>query len=538
MQIGMLLLRRERAFFLALCVIAGLASSCAVIVAIREIAFALTDGAAGLHFAWPVFVVALLVTVFGGLCSQIALSHIGSRITHDLRTEAVSRIVHLPYETHERLGVPHMYSMLSDDVGKASVALGTLPTFVVCIGLVVFGLGYLMWLSPAYFALVAAVLLVGMSVARYASARLGRLLRDARTDEDEMQALYRALIEGAKEFRLNAGRRQRFIEHTFTPLSHRLASRKRASGVLWGATVQWNNFIFFMLLAAAVVLPAHLSLSPGHASMLTTYALVLLLLRGPMMALMELVPTLVAGKVALERLARIEPPPMLRNASETLEPAVRRLALQGLRFRYPAEAGERTVALGPIDLSLTAGKVVFVTGGNGSGKTTLVKVLSGLYAAHEGAVLLNDVALGADAAATLRRCVCAIHSDFFVMPFESHGAARNQSLSTWIRLLGLDDKLSAAGGWRSAPRLSQGQRKRLALLNLLADNKPICIFDEWAADQDANYRELFYRRFLPELAANGKLVIVVTHDSDYFSDADTIVHMKDLNIHHTQENEE
>lgn len=180
---------------------------------------------------------------------------------------------------------------------------------------------------------------------------------------------------------------------------------------------------------------------------------------------------------------------------------------------------------------------MFVTGGNGSGKTTLAKLLSGLYAANEGSVLLNDVALGLDAALMLRRCVSAIHSDFFVMPFETAGSARSPMLSQWIQLLGLEDKLSAAGGWQSAPRLSQGQRKRLALVNLPADDKPVCIFDEWAADQDKSRRELFYRRFLPELAAMKKLVIVVTHDSDYFGVADTIVHMKDMQISFVKENE-
>ncbi|KVN12732.1 MULTISPECIES: cyclic peptide export ABC transporter [unclassified Burkholderia] len=535
MPVRILLLRRERALFLALCVFAGLASSCAVIVAIREIAFALTDRVAGQHFAWPVFIAALVVTVLGGLCSQVTLSHIGARIMHDLRSQVVSRIMHLPYETHERLGASHMHAILSEDVAKASSALGTLPSFVVCAGLVAFGFGYLLLLSPVHFVGVAAVLLVGMSVARYASARLGRTLREARTDEDEMQGLYRALIEGAKEFRLSAGRRQRFIESTFAPLSLRLASRKRASGILWGATVQWNNFVFFMLLAMAAVLPNQLSL--GNASTLTTYALVLLLLRGPMMALMEMVPTLVAGKVALERLARFEQPQLPRERADVTEPTVRSLALRALRFRYPVDADEQPVSIGPIDLQLTAGKIVFVTGGNGSGKTTLAKLLSGLYAASEGSVLLNDVALGLDSALMLRRCVSAIHSDFFVMPFETAASARSPMLSQWIQLLGLEDKLSAAGGWQSAPRLSQGQRKRLALVNLLADDKPVCIFDEWAADQDRSRRELFYRRFLPELAALKKLVIVVTHDSDYFDVADTIVHMKDMQISFVKENE-
>ena len=80
-------------------------------------------------------------------------------------------------------------------------------------------------------------------------------------------------------------------------------------------------------------------------------------------------------------------------------------------------------------------------------------------------------------------------------------------------------------GALSTTALSRGQRKRLALLTAYLENRPIYVFDEWAADQDPEYRRLFYHQILPSLRDQGRLVIAITHDESYFSTADRIVHL-------------
>ena len=75
-------------------------------------------------------------------------------------------------------------------------------------------------------------------------------------------------------------------------------------------------------------------------------------------------------------------------------------------------------------------------------------------------------------------------------------------------------------GRLSTVDLSTGQRKRLALVLALLRDRPVFVFDEWAADQDPEFRDAFYNQVLPELKRRGKTVICVTHDDGFFHLAD------------------
>jgi putative ATP-binding cassette transporter len=78
----------------------------------------------------------------------------------------------------------------------------------------------------------------------------------------------------------------------------------------------------------------------------------------------------------------------------------------------------------------------------------------------------------------------------------------------------------------STTALSQDQRKRLALLTAFLEDRPIYVFDEWAADQDPHYREIFYRRLLPDLKARGKTVLVISDDDRYYHLASRIIRLE------------
>ncbi|NBW70921.1 MAG: ATP-binding cassette domain-containing protein, partial [Bacteroidetes bacterium] len=90
-------------------------------------------------------------------------------------------------------------------------------------------------------------------------------------------------------------------------------------------------------------------------------------------------------------------------------------------------------------------------------------------------------------------------------------------------LLGIDDKIETQHLFISDVDLSFGQRGRLNLLRVLLEDKPIYLFDEWAANQDPYFRSKFYNEILPGLKNKGKTVIVISHDDNYYHLADRII---------------
>jgi putative ATP-binding cassette transporter len=83
--------------------------------------------------------------------------------------------------------------------------------------------------------------------------------------------------------------------------------------------------------------------------------------------------------------------------------------------------------------------------------------------------------------------------------------------------------VKVANGVLSTTAVSQGQRKRLALLTAYLEDRPFYLFDEWASDQDPYFKRIFYTELLPDLKARGKTVLVISHDDKYFDIADRLI---------------
>ncbi|WP_280501295.1 ATP-binding cassette domain-containing protein [Nocardia farcinica] len=194
----------------------------------------------------------------------------------------------------------------------------------------------------------------------------------------------------------------------------------------------------------------------------------------------------------------------------------------------PAPGEDDGFTLGPVDLVFEPGQITFVVGGNGSGKSTLAKLITGLYVPRTGTVSLNGEAIDHQNIEWFRQHSSAIFTDFHLfedyLGFDRPGI--DEEVRHYLRELRLDDKVDVRNGTLTTIALSQGQRKRLALLTALLEDRPIYVFDEWAADQDPKFREVFYNEILDELKRRGKTVIVITHDDRYFDRADRLVKLE------------
>jgi putative pyoverdin transport system ATP-binding/permease protein len=202
-----------------------------------------------------------------------------------------------------------------------------------------------------------------------------------------------------------------------------------------------------------------------------------------------------------------------------------RLEVSQLQYTYAARPGTGTpFHVGPVDLTLQPGEVLFIVGGNGSGKSTFVKALTGLYQASSGTLRVDGVPVTPQTAEAYRALFCAIFSDFHLFS-RLYGLLQVEpaTVQALLSQMGLSSQTSFAQQAFTRRDLSTGQRKRLALVVALLEDRPLYVFDEWAADQDPEFRHYFYMELLPLLRSRGKTVIAVSHDDRYFSCADRLL---------------
>jgi len=304
---------------------------------------------------------------------------------------------------------------------------------------------------------------------------------------------------------------------------------------IYAVAASWGQLLVFIILGLIVfVVAGAFGVSSG---VVTGFAFGLLYMTAPLQVIMNSVPVLARANIALNNVRELgltlersieaehaeENPTTLAIPCRSVE-----LKLSDVSYSYKHADSPDEFTLGPLNLTIPPGELLFITGGNGSGKTTLAKLIMGLYTPQSGQMFYNENPVRDDNRDDYRQLFSAVFSDFFL--FESlvglDGPQLDERACQYLVNLRLNHKVSVKDGVLSTTELSQGQRKRLALLTCCLEDRPICFFDEWAADQDPTFKEIFYLSILPELKAAGKTVIVISHDDRYFGIADRIVNLE------------
>jgi len=340
---------------------------------------------------------------------------------------------------------------------------------------------------------------------------------------------FRSLIEGAKELRMHARQRRRFTDEVLHR-SIETVRRERAFGMsLFLVSAAWGHFLIYAFIG--LVLFFLVGEGPDRAHVMTGFALIFVYMVLPLENLLLTLPRANLAKVSAARIDEITRELAHKEAdapaSHALAPFTG-LRLQGVTHRYFHESADELFALGPVNLNFAPGQIHFLVGGNGSGKTSLAKLIVGLYRPEEGQVLLNGQPVGDEGRDAYRQHFSAIFSDFhlFEQLLDAPGAELDAKGNALLAKLHLQHKVQVRQGAFTTRALSQGQRKRLALVVAYLEDRPFLVFDEWAADQDPLFKDVFYRTLLPELKAMGKTVLVISHDERYFDVADRLIRME------------
>jgi putative pyoverdin transport system ATP-binding/permease protein len=478
----------------------------------------------------------ILALAFLGLCgalfasatiSQILLVRLAEQIILNLRLSLTRQILACPLRQLEDVGIPRLLAVLTQDIeiiANASFPVTGLLTFVT---LLVGSFIYLSWLSLPLFGLTLVLLSMGIFSNQYLIYRARHALKRARDEQDHLFRHFRTATEGIKELKLHQQRRQVFLSEDLyaTALQarqHRItAANFFAMGGSWGLTA-----LFLMVGVVLAVAPSFLV----SQAVLSGYALTLLFLLTPIRGVLNTLPELLRANVALGKINALglsiqEPMPSEGMERERQSDGLQALKLQQVTHAYYSDREDTHFTLGPIDLTLYPGELVFIIGGNGSGKSTLAKLLVGLYTPEEGSIFWNGEPLSERDWEWYRQQFTVVFSDFYLFDrlLGLIDCDRSVETQTYLQELHLDQKVSIQDGRFSTTALSQGQRKRLALLTAYLEDRAIYVFDEWASDQDPAFKKIFYTQLLPALKNRGKAVVVISHDDHYFDRADRIV---------------
>jgi len=476
------------------------------------------------------FGVLILAAPLSRVLSSWLMVRLSQRAVHQLRMDLSHRILSAPLRDLERVGHHRLQAAIHEDIGSLAVALAGVPLLCIHSAIVLGLLVYLGWISLFALGLLVGFAVLGIAVYYLSAVAAIRHQRHAREHSDALHDGYLGVIRGTKELKLHGPRRVAFLEH-LEGLGRKLQHYNVAAATTYSIGGSWTQMLAFVALGVVVLGGGLLPVELGPET-LTTYTVVILYLLTPLQVLVNAVPDLAAAEVAHEKtrelgLSLLEGRPDPERT--TPQPVgFQRIDLVGVSHRYRAPTGKDTFTLGPVNLSLEPGQLVFVIGGNGSGKTTLAKLLVGLYKPESGEVRLNGEPVEEGQWERFRQHFSAIFSDFYL--FDTFLGLENQDLDAraqdHLRRLQLEEKVGVSEGGLTTLDLSQGQRKRLALLTVSLEDRPVLVFDEWAADQDPLFRDFFYRRLLPDLRDQGKTAVVITHDDRYFDIADRVVKLE------------
>jgi putative ATP-binding cassette transporter len=479
----------------------------------------------------------ILLWSFGGLCvllplsrfsSELLLTRLGQDAMYSTRLKLCRQVLSAPLRHLVQLGPARILTTLTDDIPALINALNTLPVLcmnaALCIGCLIY-MGTLSWLL---FAIVIGFMIVGIASYQLPIIKVQKIFRIARKNAEELLGHLRALINGTKELKIHSARREAFLSDALDVTAQSLKRHNISALQMYSAAASWGQILVFIVIGLYLfILP---TVNHFNSSTVTGYTLALLYLMNPLQVIMNSLPQLGRASVALQtltqmgfKLAAVKP----EDSGSTAAPVTnwKELELRSVTHAYNVENENQSFVLGPVEVSFKHGELVFITGGNGSGKTSLIKLITGLYLPEQGHIYFDGTEINDQTIEWYRQHFSVVFSDFYL--FERLlglvGPDLEPQAQQFLQELKLSEKVQVAHGKLSTIELSQGQRKRLALLTAYLEDRPIYVFDEWAADQDPYFKNIFYMHLLPELKARNKTVLVISHDDRYYHVADRVI---------------
>ncbi len=460
--------------------------------------------------------------------SVTTITKLSEEVIMELRKIISQKILNASFQSME-MEKNRLFTILTADIGAISNGFNRMPNVITAAAMIVGCVAYMGFISIELLLMFVVLIVVALLFFKLPMQAYNERMRESRGIETRLFSYFEGLINGLKELSLSLKLRHSFKEDLLYPACEDQKNHNIKGSVRLAFISKWGEMLLLLGLALMLVVIAQWGVSSfeDFAKFLT----VALFLIPALQRVSGFLPVLGKMNVSMEQIDQVGL--SLDESAEINEKVVPiapkegapLISLKEVTFSYFHAEEKKFFQLGPINLDIKQGEIVYLIGGNGSGKSTLAKVLCGLYAPETGHVEYAGNPIVSANIDEYREYYSAIFFDFYLFEQLNHIKSEfwREKTQEYLEMLELEKKVKIEGSKLSTTALSTGQRKRLALLMSLLEDKPIYLFDEWAASQDPYYKNVFYNKILPDLKALGKTLFIITHDEQYFDCADRIL---------------
>lgn len=473
-----------------------------------------------------------LVGLYKCLGTSMAIS---SQVARELITgfevrisEKISQTSYAHFRGLDRGAIYEAITGGKDIVNESSIML---PIFISSMMMLACSLVFSFVISPV--GLIAVLLVMGIAalIFLYSDKSFIQALMRYRAATAGFQAALKDVILGFSELKMNETRRRALFEESILPFSREvIGKRVEADAHRVRNTVMYGLMVYCPVGALLFILPY-----TGLVSLEQSIKIVAITLFStiPLIGLLSFMPLAARGAIIVKELETFEASlDSMRDDADLGGPAprdFRDILIRNACYRYGTNGGDvKPFTLTVENFELKKGELVILGGGNGSGKSTFMRVLAGLEPFTEGDILLNGEPVSRIGSARYRSYFSILFPDFHIFSGLYGLKPAPERVRALLARMALPETVRYDGetGRFSTTALSSGQRKRLALVCAILEDRPVLLFDEVAADFDHHFRDMFYTELLPDLKREGRTILAVSHDDRYFSVADRVLTLR------------
>jgi putative ATP-binding cassette transporter len=511
-------------------------SSTLLIALVNESASKVADGES-VTSEFFIFISLLIVFLFVARKSTKETLSTSQSLIHKFKMRLMRDVFMSDLSRVDEIGRVNILQALGRDAQTVSQAMPALVLSCQALATLLFLSLYMATISLIAFCIISLTsLLIFYFSSRFVLSVHGDLTA-AWKKEGDIHNIFGDFLNGFKEIKMNSAK-ARDISQVMVQESRISTSMKS------DALIAVANFFNYLQVLLYIVVGGIIFIVPifseGFSDLVVPATTVTIFLVGSLTGIITSIPSLSEANASAKSLLALEE--ALETTGGQANPKAstqtfshfESLVLKDLSYKYSQKDNKEQFSIGPINYDFEKGKIYFIRGSNGSGKTTLIRILLGLYKPSAGEIIVNNEIVEQPTSSSYRDLFAVVFSDFHLFKnLYGLGEADDAQIESWRALLKIDHKVNLADGIFSNINLSTGQKKRLALLVAVLESRPVMVLDEWAADQDPEFRKIFYTELIPLFRSMGKTVIAITHDDQYFNLADRLITIDNGNLFST-----